>query len=63
MSACECGKIRYLSRKNARQDARRFQGIPAGKLRAYQCGGGFWHLTSEPTWKTTFYRDLRTGGL
>lgn len=61
MSECECGKVRYLTRKEARRRARTILGSRAGKLRAYQCDGGFWHLTSEPAWRTTFYRNLRAG--
>jgi len=58
MAECACGKIRFLTRKHARQEARRFRRT-RGKLRAYRCDGGFWHLTSESTAKTTSYRAYR----
>jgi len=38
----ECGKRRYLTRKNARKAASQLGG---GKGHVYRCGG-FWHLTS-----------------
>jgi hypothetical protein len=53
---CECGKVRYLTRKHARRAGRTFTGKRRGKLRAYRCDGGFWHLTSESTARTTAYR-------
>lgn len=46
MSGCGCGKIRYLSKAQAKATARAFRGARRGKVRAYQCAGGFWHLTS-----------------
>jgi hypothetical protein len=57
MTACECGKVRYLSRKHARRAGRTFTGKRRGKLRAYRCDGGFWHLTSQSTARTTANRD------
>ena len=61
MSACECGKVRYLTRKHARREACRFHRTH-GKLRAYQCDGGFWHLTSRVAERVTAWRnyDQRT---
>ena len=58
MSDCECGKTRYLSRGNARQAARRASGEARslGKLRAYRCHGGFWHLTTKGPAYAMFYR-------
>lgn len=58
MSECDCGKIRYLARKDARREARRYRHL-RGKLRAYRCDGGFWHLTSQSTFRTTAYRSRR----
>jgi hypothetical protein len=44
---CRCGKIRYLTKAEAKHAARGFKGRGAkGTLRAYKCDGGFWHLTS-----------------
>lgn len=40
-----CGKVRYLSRKQARDAARRLRG--SGHLNAYRCGE-FWHLGHLP---------------
>jgi hypothetical protein len=54
--SCECGKVRYLTRSQAKRNARAFHGKRRGKLRAYRCDGGFWHLTSQSTARTTFYR-------
>ena len=58
---CECGKIRYYTRKEARQQARKILGSGRpGHLRAYRCdSGSFWHLTSESTAKVTRYRAYR----
>ena len=56
MSECECGKVRYLTRKEARRSARTFLGSHTGRLRAYQCDGGFWHLTSQATKRVTAWR-------
>jgi hypothetical protein len=55
-ATCDCAKVRYLTRKHARSDARTFR-HRRGKLRAYRCDGGFWHLTSQSTAKTTANRD------
>jgi hypothetical protein len=43
---CYCGKIRYSSRAEAKQRAARMF-HRTGKMRAYRCDGGFWHLTSQ----------------
>ena len=58
---CECGKVRYFTRKEAKLWARKFLGTHKGKLRAYRCGC-FWHLTSEPTSKVTFWRAYMQPG-
>lgn len=41
---CQCGKIRYLSRKDARQVAR---SLSRAGLNAYECAG-YWHLGHLP---------------
>jgi ssDNA-binding Zn-finger/Zn-ribbon topoisomerase 1 len=58
----ECGKIRYQSRKDARQAQRTRAAIhgPTGKMRAYKCGN-FWHLTSRPADWITGYRESHAG--
>jgi hypothetical protein len=58
---CECGKVRYLSRAAAKRGARRLNSVGKrrGKVRAYLCDGGFWHLTSESTANTTLRRNDR----
>ena len=55
---CGCGaaKTRYLTRKQAKQEASRFKARTA-KLRPYECTAGFWHLTSQPASRTAFYKD------
>lgn len=63
MNSCECGKVRYLTRKEARHHARTFRGShDYGKLRAYQCDGGFWHLTSQSARRTTIWRAWERPG-
>jgi hypothetical protein len=48
-----CGKVRYLSRADAKRAARR-QGR---RCRAYHCGD-FWHLADyQPAAKVAFYRE------
>ena len=55
MTACTCGKVRYESRRLARLSAREIRGRGGAKMRAYECGG-FWHLTSQSTARTTWFR-------
>lgn len=38
---CECGKVRWASRTDAKQFAKRHH--PGDRVRAYRCGE-FWHL-------------------
>ncbi len=49
---CGCGKVRYYSRKEARKAARRLLGSAPGhthgRLSAYKCDWGFWHLGHLP---------------
>lgn len=59
MSACDCGKIRYYTRRQAKRVARQIPGTR--RLRAYACGG-FWHLTSESTGRTTMWRAWERPG-
>ena len=53
--SCDCGKVRYFTRKEARREARVIRGTK-GKLRAYECGGGFWHLTSQSAGRAAIWR-------
>lgn len=62
MNECECGKIRYFTRKEARHSARTIQGSHKSKLRAYQCDSGFWHLTSQSGRKVTMWRAWERPG-
>lgn len=59
MSGCACGKVRYLGKVSAKAAARemRGRGKGGGRMRAYRCPGGFWHLTSQSTARTTFFRN------
>lgn len=60
-SACECGKVRYLTRREARHEARSgFRSARLGKVRVYRCGG-FWHLTSVSAGDTAFFRTRQEG--
>lgn len=54
------GKVRYVSRKAARQAARKFRGLNGTKQRAYRCGD-FWHLTSQDTATWTYFRERDRG--
>ena len=57
----DCGKVCYLSRKDARRAATQVTGRRHGsKLRVYRCGR-YWHLTSQPTATLTAYRDYGKG--
>ena len=62
MSECECGKVRYLTRKHAKRTARTLLGSRKGTLRAYQCDGGFWHLTSQSAGRATVWRAWERPG-
>ncbi len=53
----DCGKLRYLSRKNAKIAAAHNRGKGKGAVwRAYKCGD-FWHLTTESTSRITYFRE------
>ena len=52
--SCDCGKVRYFTRKEARHEARMF--MRGRKLRAYRCDGGFWHLTSQSAKRAAIWR-------
>lgn len=43
---CQCGKLRYLTRKAAKQDANRYR-KQLGRMDTYRCGD-FWHLGHLP---------------
>lgn len=52
----DCAKVRYDTRRHAKQVARKLQ---YGPLTAYQCRDcGFWHLTSQSTKRKTFFRSI-----
>lgn len=60
---CACGKVRYLGKASAKAAARQIRGRgKGGRMRAYQCGGGFWHLTSQSTARTTRFRERSARG-
>lgn len=52
-----CGKIRYLSRKDARVQRKLWPGV---RLHAYRCGD-FWHVTTEDSATTAAYKDVEAG--
>jgi hypothetical protein len=58
-----CGKVRFLSRKQARGAARNFH-CESQRVRVYECGQwpGFWHLTTWDAERTTRMRDARARG-
>lgn len=50
-TTCGCGKVVYVSRREALKQAKRaagFRNPTKGQLRPYRCEKGFWHLTSRP---------------
>lgn len=49
---CQCGKLRLLTRKDAKKVLRRMKGRK-GRMHAYECDG-FWHVGHPP-------RDLVAG--
>lgn len=59
---CQCGKIRFLSRRHARQAARGFRNHGTPMMRAYRCPGGFWHLTSQGAAETAWWRARTSRG-
>jgi hypothetical protein len=58
-----CGKVRFLTRKQARDAARNFHSEPR-HMRTYRRPQmpGFWHLTTGSAQRTAWFRDLRAGG-
>lgn len=46
-----CGKLRFLTRAQAKKTTRRMKGR-RGRLHAYRCGD-FWHIGHMPTAVTT----------
>jgi hypothetical protein len=54
-----CGKVRYLSRREAREAAARAH--PGQRMRAYRCGG-YWHLTSVTGEAAAWWRERPGGG-
>jgi len=53
---CRCGKARHLTRREARQAARKLAAYRKGRLRTYRCGGGFWHVTSKGADYAAYFR-------
>lgn len=55
---CECGKRAYQSRSEAKTVSRQMTNADR-KVRAYECdvSPGVYHLTSELTSVTTWYRE------
>ena len=47
LQLCTCGKIRYSTKRAAKLAARRIRGRE-GRLNAYKCSGGFWHIGHLP---------------
>jgi GH24 family phage-related lysozyme (muramidase) len=47
MTECTCGKIRYLTKSHAKAAVRRMKGR-VGRLNAYRCPAGFWHIGHLP---------------
>ena len=56
----DCGKVRYLSRRDARRAVARMKGNGGKARHAYRCGD-YWHLTSRPAVVVTAYRDYNAG--
>lgn len=50
---CDCGKIRFLSKTDAKRTIRRMKGRKGPRMHAYACGE-FWHIGHVP-------KDLKTG--
>lgn len=60
----DCAKVRYASRRAARQAARQMSHITT-RWTAYECQDcppGFWHLTSQTTARKSYYRRLARQG-
>lgn len=51
MVECACGKVRYSSRRAARRAARRAPGGPDGRMHAYECVPGVWHVGHGWRWR------------
>ena len=58
-----CGKLRFESRKTAKAWIRRLQGegdAHSATMHIYRCGS-FFHITSLPESRVTWYRENRKG--
>lgn len=56
----DCGKIRYLTRPDAKRAGRQY----GKRMRAYRCpvSSEFWHLASfGPAGRVAFYREQEAG--
>jgi hypothetical protein len=47
VAECACGKVRYGTKRLAKAAIKRFQPRD-GRLNAYRCAGGFWHIGHLP---------------
>lgn len=54
-----CGKVRFVTRKQAKQAARKLHSEPR-HMRIYACllGSGFVHLTTQNAATVTWYREM-----
>jgi len=59
-TCADCGKVCYLSRRDARRGASQLSRRAGSKLRAYRCGR-YWHLTSQGTGVLTGWREWEGG--
>jgi hypothetical protein len=53
---CRCGKTRHLTRKEARHAASKLAAYRKGRIRTYQCDGGFWHVTTKGPAYAAYFR-------
>jgi hypothetical protein len=47
VTECTCGKVRYLTKADAKAAIRHMKGRE-GRLNAYRCASGFWHIGHLP---------------
>lgn len=55
---CACNKVRYASKRRAKLAIRQFEGR-RGRLHAYRCEAGFWHIGHMPPKLTAGKVDRR----
>jgi len=56
VTCATCGKVAYPSKATAKRHGRSL--YPGQQMRAYKCGQ-WWHLTSQNTAATEYYRQQR----